>query len=188
MASDDPLGRLMVLCRRQNWSLRKYELALRRYYSRNMRAVSLSTIRSWIRWHVKDVRWERRKERQAKHECAQRKLQQAVARGTVKKPSRCEHCQKRTIKRELQGHHRDYRYPLRASWLCPSCHVKAHGKRAMKRAALRARRKEVEKRFHKTEEKLRQRRKTGEISRRRYYKLRREALSKFWTVMAGEKA
>jgi len=177
----------MVLCRTQHWSLRKYELALRRYYSRNMRAVSSSTIRSWIQWLVKDVRWERRKERQAKHEYAQRKLQQAVARGTVKKPSRCEHCQKRTIKRKLQGHHRDYRYPLRASWLCPPCHVKAHGKRAVKRAALHVRKRELKQGFHKTEEKLRQRRKAGDISRRRYYKLRREALSKFWTAMAGEK-
>lgn len=186
-------GQLAVSCIKQRWSLHRYEQKLRRYYAEEYyvhqgryyidreqyrKENRFYAVPGWIRDHVNDERQRRKQERLAKREKAQRKLQQAVANGVLKKPQQCEHCKRRLIRRKLQGHHRDYRYPHRVIWLCQSCHVQAQGKRAVKRAALHARRREVRQRFDKKEEKLRLLWKAGEISRRRYHELRREAFSK----------
>ena len=53
---------------------------------------------------------------------ARRKLQQAVKIGSVIKPDRCEHCNR---KRYLSAPHEDYDQPLQVSWLCRECHGKA---------------------------------------------------------------
>jgi hypothetical protein len=174
----DRLLQLMMLCRKQRWSLCRYEIELRRYYAQP-RFRKLSAVPSWIRWKVHDVRLSRRNERQAKREDVQKKVQRAVASGELIKPSHCQHCGRRTIKWKLQGHHQDYRYPLRVIWLCQSCHVKAQGKRAIKRAAFHASKRELRQRFLAKEKKLRQRYRTGEISKYRYRKLRRELHTKF---------
>ncbi len=51
----------------------------------------------------------------------------AVARGKLKKPSRCEKCKKKISKRKLHGHHhRGYKNPLDVQWLCEPCHRLAH--------------------------------------------------------------
>lgn len=57
---------------------------------------------------------------------AQRKLQHAVARGTVKKPTRCQRCRKKFPKRKIHGHHRNYQTPLKVEWYCQACHYKKH--------------------------------------------------------------
>ena len=57
----------------------------------------------------------------------QRKLQNAVAAGRVKKPTRCQRCKRKVAKAQLQGHHHDYRKPFDVDWLCQACHVKTHG-------------------------------------------------------------
>lgn len=171
--SRDRLVRLMILCRNQRWPLRRYEKALRRYYAsphfRTMLAVP-----SWIRSDVHTERLLRRAERQAMRERIQRQVQRAVENGVLIKPSCCEGCHRRTIKRKLQGHHRDYRYPLRVIWLCQSCHVQAQGPRAVKRAAFHAQRRDLLRDFEAREKRLTQRYKAGHVSRRRYYELRRE--------------
>ena len=49
-------------------------------------------------------------------------LRQAVKRGEVTKPKKCERCGKFTIQQSLSGHHNDYSKPLDVKWLCKSCH------------------------------------------------------------------
>jgi len=111
---------------------------------------------------------------------AQRILEKAVARGTIDNPARCEHCQRRKVKRNLQGHHRDYRYPLRVIWLCQGCHIRAQGTRAMKRAAFFAEKRKAEKRFAARMTALKRREVSGDISRRQYSEFRRELVHDFY--------
>ncbi len=60
---------------------------------------------------------------------ARRLVQRAVARGDMPKPSYCEACHQPCDARTLHGHHEDYSRPLDVQWLCPRCHVRAHGGR-----------------------------------------------------------
>ena len=54
-------------------------------------------------------------------------LRQAVRRGEISKPDRCEKCGRRPHGEiELQGHHPDYSKPLEVRWLCNSCHGMMH--------------------------------------------------------------
>ena len=47
----------------------------------------------------------------------------AVRTGKLRKPDRCEVCNKKVPKARLQGHHEDYSKPLDVEWLCASkCH------------------------------------------------------------------
>lgn len=55
---------------------------------------------------------------------ARNALIRAVAKGTVRKPKRCEDCG--DTKRRLHGHHEDYYQPLAVAWLCPTCHRRRH--------------------------------------------------------------
>lgn len=50
-------------------------------------------------------------------------LRTAVARGKIKKPERCENCDRKV---RLSGHHEDYSQPLKVKWLCSSCHKLIH--------------------------------------------------------------
>jgi hypothetical protein len=53
---------------------------------------------------------------------AQRKLQKAVARELIKKPTRCQRCRQPFPKPRLQGHHhRGYNNPLDVKWYCQAC-------------------------------------------------------------------
>jgi hypothetical protein len=49
--------------------------------------------------------------------------QHAYERGELKKPKRCQKCNK--IKR-LDRHHPNYAFPLRIEWLCRVCHKEKH--------------------------------------------------------------
>lgn len=46
-----------------------------------------------------------------------------IEKGTMKKPERCELCNKKC---KVEGHHEDYSKPLDVIWLCKSCHTKIH--------------------------------------------------------------
>ena len=50
------------------------------------------------------------------------KLRYAVKTGMLKKPNKCEVCNKA---KKLQGHHEDYSLPLEVIWLCSACHADA---------------------------------------------------------------
>jgi hypothetical protein len=50
-------------------------------------------------------------------------LNNALNRGSITKPTRCEHCDKEL---PLHAHHGDYNRPLEVDWLCHSCHHKLH--------------------------------------------------------------
>lgn len=64
---------------------------------------------------------------QVSRDKAQRKVQKAVARGTMKKPDRCQRCRKLVEKKKLHGHHTNYGKKPAIKWLCALCHSKAHG-------------------------------------------------------------
>lgn len=62
----------------------------------------------------------------SKKECAKKRLQSAVARGHLNRPSVCEGCGLTPV-RTLHGHHhKGYDYPLDVQWLCTLCHAEAH--------------------------------------------------------------
>lgn len=44
----------------------------------------------------------------------------ALKNGTLKKPLKCEKCNKKLF---LEGHHPDYSKPLKVIWLCKKCHI-----------------------------------------------------------------
>lgn len=44
----------------------------------------------------------------------------AVIAGKLKRPARCEGCNKKA--KRLEKHHEDYSKPLAVKWLCPPCH------------------------------------------------------------------
>jgi hypothetical protein len=53
------------------------------------------------------------------------KVYWAVKKGRLIKPEICEKCGE---KKDLQGHHEDYKKPLKVMWLCFICHCKQHNK------------------------------------------------------------
>jgi hypothetical protein len=58
---------------------------------------------------------------------ARQKLNDAVAAGTIRRPSRCENCGARggrSVGKALEAHHADYLRPLFVEWLCRACHAK----------------------------------------------------------------
>jgi hypothetical protein len=54
---------------------------------------------------------------------AQRAVQNAVKRGSLVRPERCEDC---GLPGALHGHHEDYSRKLDVQWLCASCHRRRH--------------------------------------------------------------
>lgn len=53
-------------------------------------------------------------------------LHEAMKRGKVIKPDRCEHCSRTFPKAAIHGHHADYSKPLDVVWLCRTCHAREH--------------------------------------------------------------
>lgn len=67
----------------------------------------------------------------AAKDVAQNKLEQALKRGDVQRPSHCSRCG--TIDRpfkdgrsSIQAHHEDYEKPLEVVWVCQKCHHQIH--------------------------------------------------------------
>lgn len=56
---------------------------------------------------------------------AVQKVNDALRRGGLTKPTICSICMKEG---RIQGHHHDYSKPLEIQWLCSVCHCKVHGK------------------------------------------------------------
>lgn len=51
------------------------------------------------------------------------KVQRALFKGVIKRPTNCENC---NSSEELEAHHNDYSKPLIVEWLCIECHNKKH--------------------------------------------------------------
>lgn len=51
-------------------------------------------------------------------------VREAVYKGRIVKPERCERCGDPTPKKKLHGHHHDYTKKLDVQWCCPKCHGK----------------------------------------------------------------
>jgi len=62
-------------------------------------------------------------------------LHNAVARGKVTKPNKCQDCGEEFPSRRIQGHHYDYTKPMEVDWLCSICHGKRHRMDAERRQA-----------------------------------------------------
>ena len=45
--------------------------------------------------------------------------------GHIKKPKICSKCKKKT---KIEGHHSDYKKPLKVKWVCRKCHYKYYKK------------------------------------------------------------
>lgn len=54
---------------------------------------------------------------------ARQKVGYALKKGWILKSGECESC---GSKDRIEGHHMDYNYPLKVSWLCKVCHAKWH--------------------------------------------------------------
>jgi hypothetical protein len=50
-------------------------------------------------------------------------VRDAVAKGLLTRPKRCERCNRQ---RKIHGHHPDYSKPLEVEWLCVHCHGLTH--------------------------------------------------------------
>jgi hypothetical protein len=55
-------------------------------------------------------------------------LRDAVHKGRIRKPTRCEKCGGEFPKNEIEGHHEDYLKPYFVEWLCHPCHQRSHEK------------------------------------------------------------
>jgi hypothetical protein len=53
-------------------------------------------------------------------------IRNAVRRGDVKRPKRCQVCKKVGKVRGPEAHHPDYHKPLDVVWVCRKCHAKIH--------------------------------------------------------------
>lgn len=54
------------------------------------------------------------------------RLSQAVYRGAIVKPTKCEGCAAELAAEKIHGHHDDYNKPFDVRWLCRICHGLAH--------------------------------------------------------------
>ncbi len=52
------------------------------------------------------------------------KLHQALEKGVIAKPLKCQNCYRET---KLEGHHPDHKNALDVLWLCHKCHMQYHG-------------------------------------------------------------
>lgn len=56
-------------------------------------------------------------------DAARQYVYQAVKNNELEKPTRCEWC---GAELPLDGHHSDYKKPLKVIWLCRACHTSLH--------------------------------------------------------------
>jgi hypothetical protein len=66
---------------------------------------------------------------------AQNKLEKAVLRGRLTRPTTCERCGQepppfKDGRTAIQAHHHDYSKPLDVTWLCQPCHHAVHSESA----------------------------------------------------------
>lgn len=111
----------------------------RERYKENPDAIRAAKHRLYLRHHERELEkhraMERKRDRREYHTeyartyardpeklRARLRVTDAVYRGVLVKPDRCEQCGKETPKARLQGHHEDYSKPLEVSWLCAKCH------------------------------------------------------------------
>lgn len=60
----------------------------------------------------------------------QQSVRDAVRRGILKKPNKCEKCQLIIPRKILFGHHyKGYDFPLEVKWLCGKCHSEEHNQK-----------------------------------------------------------
>ena len=57
---------------------------------------------------------------------AQRAISTAVNKGCIQKPNSCSICGEIKEKRQIQGHHPDYKKRLEVIWVCHRCHERIH--------------------------------------------------------------
>lgn len=57
---------------------------------------------------------------------ARSRVQFALRKKAITKPSRCQSCGIQPPPRKLQAHHINYSKPMLVSWLCVKCHRRAH--------------------------------------------------------------
>jgi len=57
---------------------------------------------------------------------ARHKVANALAKGYLVKPDRCQRCNGVPARHRLHGHHHDYSYPLDVEWICGDCHAADH--------------------------------------------------------------
>ncbi|MCK4518237.1 helix-turn-helix transcriptional regulator [Candidatus Babeliales bacterium] len=73
-----------------------------------------------------------KKERQDKDSPASKRrrvhrlVAQAVKKGTLVKPDKCEQCDQLKMREDIEGHHADYDKVYDVEWLCRSCHTSRH--------------------------------------------------------------
>jgi hypothetical protein len=73
--------------------------------------------------------WRKRdRERHPMRYRCRRTIENAVSRGAIASPARCDRCRVGSVR--LEAHHPDYRSPLRVLWLCPDCHHAEHAKKS----------------------------------------------------------
>jgi len=81
----------------------------------------------WHRKYWSAHREERRMANRRIQRTAEGKARQAVRTavytGKLHKPSRCQHCNKRFPKAQLEGHHPNHDRKLEVVWLCRTCHA-----------------------------------------------------------------
>jgi len=100
-------------------------LARRREYYKAHRQEYRSRARQFYVRHSEEIKEERRNyyQQHRSKKFAQSKVRIAIASGVlVRQP-----CQVCGQSENVHGHHDDYRAPLAVRWLCPRCHVDAHG-------------------------------------------------------------
>lgn len=105
-----------VLAQKRKWNLAHSELVKAK--ARRYRAKHREEVRAYVA-RVKQERPERY--------AAKLAVRNAVRRGDLSRPSRCENCGER---RRLNAHHPDYSKPLEVKFLCHRCHGDEHLRRA----------------------------------------------------------
>jgi len=51
------------------------------------------------------------------------KVNAALRKGTLTRPDTCSKC---GAKEKIQAHHKNYKFPMKVTWLCQPCHKKLH--------------------------------------------------------------
>jgi hypothetical protein len=54
------------------------------------------------------------------------RVQRAIYKKILVKPSTCSACRQEFCSLNIHGHHDDYDKPLNVIWLCPTCHKRRH--------------------------------------------------------------